>query len=39
MTQIKIGIIGGSGLYQMNGLENATEQAITTPMVTLQIKF
>ncbi|SHO59119.1 S-methyl-5'-thioadenosine phosphorylase [Vibrio quintilis] len=31
MTQIKIGIIGGSGLYQMNGLENATEQAITTP--------
>jgi 5'-methylthioadenosine phosphorylase len=26
-----IGIIGGSGLYQMEGVENPTEQRITTP--------
>ena len=26
-----IGIIGGSGLYQMEGVENATEQRIETP--------
>jgi 5'-methylthioadenosine phosphorylase len=26
-----IGIIGGSGLYQMEGVENATEQRLTTP--------
>src|SRR6476661_4891322 len=26
-----IGIIGGSGLYQMEGVENPTEQRVTTP--------
>jgi 5'-methylthioadenosine phosphorylase len=26
-----IGIIGGSGLYQMDGVENATEQRVETP--------
>ncbi len=26
-----IGVIGGSGLYQIEGLENPTEHAITTP--------
>src|SRR3954469_4945296 len=26
-----IGIIGGSGLYQMEGVENATEQRVETP--------
>ena len=26
-----IGIIGGSGLYQMEGVENPTEQRVETP--------
>ena len=26
-----IGIIGGSGLYQMEGVENPTEQQVQTP--------
>ncbi|MBE9507551.1 MAG: S-methyl-5'-thioadenosine phosphorylase, partial [Chloroflexi bacterium] len=28
---IRIGVIGGSGLYQMEGLINVEERAITTP--------
>lgn len=31
MEQVKIGIIGGSGLYQMPELENVREQAVETP--------
>jgi 5'-methylthioadenosine phosphorylase len=31
MQQALIGVIGGSGLYQMDGLENATEHVIGTP--------
>ena len=31
MQQALVGIIGGSGLYQMDGLENAQEQTIDTP--------
>jgi 5'-methylthioadenosine phosphorylase len=31
MEDIKIGIIGGSGLYQMPELENVREQAVDTP--------
>ena len=31
MTQTKIGIIGGSGLYQMEALKNAQEVTIDTP--------
>ncbi|MFN5516002.1 MAG: S-methyl-5'-thioadenosine phosphorylase [Cyanobacteriota bacterium] len=31
MTQPKIGIIGGSGLYQMEALQNPREQALETP--------
>lgn len=31
MAQARIGIIGGSGLYQMAGLENATEVRVETP--------
>ena len=31
MTQALIGIIGGSGLYQMDGLEHSQEQIINTP--------
>lgn len=31
MTQIKIGIIGGSGLYKMDGLEEIEEVRIETP--------
>lgn len=31
MTQIKIGIIGGSGLYKMDGLEDIEEVRIETP--------
>ena len=31
MQQALIGVIGGSGLYQMDGLENATEHVIDTP--------
>jgi 5'-methylthioadenosine phosphorylase len=27
-----IGIIGGSGLYQMEGVENPTEQRVETPV-------
>ena len=27
----KIGIIGGSGLYQIDGLEDATWQTVDTP--------
>lgn len=30
-TTPAIGIIGGSGLYQMEGVENATEQRVETP--------
>ncbi|MEE8392385.1 MAG: S-methyl-5'-thioadenosine phosphorylase, partial [Anaerolineae bacterium] len=28
---IRIGVIGGSGLYQMQGLTDVEERAITTP--------
>ncbi|MFP4007879.1 MAG: S-methyl-5'-thioadenosine phosphorylase [Spirulinaceae cyanobacterium] len=31
MTQAKIGIIGGSGLYQMEALQNVKEIAVDTP--------
>jgi 5'-methylthioadenosine phosphorylase len=31
MTQVNIGIIGGSGLYQMPELENVREQTVDTP--------
>ena len=31
MEQVKIGIIGGSGLYQMPELKNIREQAVETP--------
>lgn len=31
MAGISIGVIGGSGLYQMAGLENATENVVGTP--------
>ncbi|CAM3840572.1 S-methyl-5'-thioadenosine phosphorylase [Vibrio aerogenes CECT 7868] len=34
MTQIKIGMIGGSGLYEMKGLEDTTEHALDTPYGT-----
>ena len=30
-SDIRIGIIGGSGLYQMNGLTNVEEVAVETP--------
>ena len=31
MSDVKIGVIGGSGLYQMEGLTNVEEVAISTP--------
>ena len=31
MTEVLIGILGGSGLYQMEGLEGAQEHTISTP--------
>jgi 5'-methylthioadenosine phosphorylase len=31
MTQTKIGIIGGSGIYEIDGLENAGWQAVESP--------
>jgi 5'-methylthioadenosine phosphorylase len=31
MVQAKIGIIGGSGLYQMDALENVREILLDTP--------
>ena len=31
MSQIKIGIIGGSGLYQMEGLEGVEKRMLSTP--------
>jgi 5'-methylthioadenosine phosphorylase len=31
MTKAKLGIIGGSGLYDLPGLQNVREQAITSP--------
>jgi len=31
MSQLKIGIIGGSGLYQIEGLEGAGKRALSTP--------
>jgi 5'-methylthioadenosine phosphorylase len=31
MTDVKIGIIGGSGLYQMSALTNVREVSLTTP--------
>lgn len=31
MTDIAIGIIGGSGLYQMDDLENRQEHQLDTP--------
>lgn len=32
MTQALIGIIGGSGLYQMDAMQNAREQHMDTPL-------
>ena len=31
MTQALVGIVGGSGLYQMDALQGATEHVIDTP--------
>ncbi|HXU32922.1 MAG TPA: S-methyl-5'-thioadenosine phosphorylase, partial [Thermoanaerobaculia bacterium] len=31
MTDIRIGVVGGSGLYQMEGLEVLEERKIDTP--------
>jgi len=31
MEQVRIGIIGGSGLYQMPELQNVREQKVETP--------
>ncbi len=31
MSEIKIGVIGGSGLYEMDGLQNAKEVKVQTP--------
>ena len=31
MTQAVLGIIGGSGIYDLPGLENAREEAIKSP--------
>ncbi len=31
MTQTRIGVIGGSGLYEIDGLENATWQDVVSP--------
>lgn len=31
MSQVKIGVIGGSGLYEMEGLKNIREQNVRTP--------
>ena len=31
MEKVNIGIIGGSGLYQMPELENVREQVVVTP--------
>ena len=31
MTQALVGIIGGSGLYQMDALQNAQEHVMNTP--------
>ena len=31
MTDVKIGIIGGSGLYQMSALTNVREVSVETP--------
>lgn len=31
MNDVKIGVIGGSGLYKMEGLENIEEVSLTTP--------
>jgi len=31
MTEVKIGVIGGSGLYQMEGLADVEEVTLTTP--------
>ena len=31
MTKTVLGIIGGSGVYQIEGLENARWQAVPTP--------
>jgi 5'-methylthioadenosine phosphorylase len=31
MSQVKIGVIGGSGLYEMDGLEGVREEKVATP--------
>lgn len=36
MSDTLIGIIGGSGLYQLDGLEQVCEQPIETPYATIQ---
>ena len=30
-TPVKIGVLGGTGLYQMEGLENLREVSVVTP--------
>ncbi len=39
MSDIKIGVIGGSGLYQMDGLTDVEERAISTPFGDPSDKF
>ncbi len=39
MSDIKIGVIGGSGLYQMDGLTDVEERAISTPFGNPSDKF
>lgn len=39
MTDIKIGVIGGSGLYKMDGLTDVEERAIATPFGAPSDKF
>ncbi|MFN8457598.1 MAG: S-methyl-5'-thioadenosine phosphorylase [Anaerolineae bacterium] len=39
MTDIKIGVIGGSGLYKMEGLSDVEERAIATPFGDPSDKF
>ncbi|MDY6835206.1 MAG: S-methyl-5'-thioadenosine phosphorylase, partial [Chloroflexota bacterium] len=31
MPQAKVGVIGGSGLYEMEGLQNVEEVRVSTP--------
>src|SRR5947209_8699870 len=39
MSQVKIGVIGGSGLYQMEGLANIEEVSVETPFGSPSDRF